>query len=87
MCVIETVRAKRTHKYSILLVMVLLVMALPAALIAIFTLHWDVRSRMRHPNLALARTPSPRGAASALPVTGQPLPSPRFLPKTDMSKP
>jgi hypothetical protein len=44
MCVIETVRAKRTHKYSILLVMVLL-------------------------------------------VTGQPLPSPRFLPKTDMSKP
>ncbi len=49
MFVIETVRAKRTHKYSILLVMVLLVMALPAALIAIFTLHWDVRSRMRHP--------------------------------------
>ena len=47
MFVIETVRAKRTRKYSILLVIILLMLASPAALIAIFTLHWDVRSKVR----------------------------------------
>jgi hypothetical protein len=42
MLVIQTGRAKRTRKYSILMIFVLLLLASPAALIAIFTLHWNV---------------------------------------------
>jgi hypothetical protein len=42
MFVVQTKRAKRTRKYAILIVFVLLLMGSPAAFIAIFTLHWDV---------------------------------------------
>jgi hypothetical protein len=41
MFVVQSGRAKRTRKYSILMSFVLLIIASPAALIAIFTLRWD----------------------------------------------
>jgi hypothetical protein len=45
MFVVQSGRAKRTRKYSILMIFVLLMIASPAALIAIFTLHWEVRPK------------------------------------------
>jgi hypothetical protein len=45
MFLVQTSRAKRTRKYSILMIFVLLIIGSPAALIAIFTLHWDVLSK------------------------------------------
>lgn len=42
MFVVQTDRAMRTRKYSMLMAIVLLMLASPAGLIAIFTLHWDV---------------------------------------------
>jgi hypothetical protein len=43
MFVVQSGQAKRTRKYSILMIFVLLAMiGSPAALIAIFTLRWDV---------------------------------------------
>jgi len=42
MFVVQTAHAKRTKKYAILMGILLLMMGSPAALIAIFTLHWDV---------------------------------------------
>jgi hypothetical protein len=41
MFVVQSGRAKRIRKYSILMIFVLLMIASPAALIAIFTLRWD----------------------------------------------
>lgn len=42
MFVIESGRARRTRKCAILMVFILLMFGSPAALMAIFTLHWDV---------------------------------------------
>jgi hypothetical protein len=42
MFVVQSGQAKRTRKYSILMIFVLLMMGSPAALVAIFTLSWDV---------------------------------------------
>jgi hypothetical protein len=42
MFVVQSGRAKRTRKYSILMIFVLLMLVLPAVIIGIFTLHWDV---------------------------------------------
>jgi hypothetical protein len=42
MLVVQGGRAKRTRKYSILMIFVLLMIAWPAAVFAIFTLRWDV---------------------------------------------
>jgi hypothetical protein len=42
MFVVQSGRAKRTRKYSILMIFVLLMIGSPAALIAIFTLSWEV---------------------------------------------
>jgi Sec-independent protein secretion pathway component TatC len=42
MFVVQSGRAKRTRKYSILMIFVLLMIVSPAALIVIFTLRWDV---------------------------------------------
>jgi hypothetical protein len=42
MFVVQTAQAKRTKKYAILMTIVLLMTGSPAALIAIFTLHWGI---------------------------------------------
>jgi len=42
MYLIACVELSRTKKYAILMGILLLMMGSPAALIAIFTLHWDV---------------------------------------------
>jgi len=42
MLLVQTGRAKRTRKYSILMIFVLLMIGSPAAVMAIFTLRWDV---------------------------------------------
>jgi hypothetical protein len=42
MFAVQTAGAKRTRKYQILMIVVLLMTGSPAALVAIFTLHWNV---------------------------------------------
>ena len=44
MFVVQTVRAKRTRKYSILMIFALFIMG---AFAAILTLHWDVLPKKR----------------------------------------
>jgi Sec-independent protein secretion pathway component TatC len=47
MLVVQSERAKRTRKYSILMIFVLLMIGSPAAVIAIFTLRWDVLAKKK----------------------------------------
>ncbi len=44
MFVVQTSRAKRTRKYSVLMIVVLLMIG---SIAAIFTLHWDVLPKKR----------------------------------------
>ncbi len=42
MFVVQTGRARRTRKYSILMIFILFMTGMLAGMMGIFTLHWDI---------------------------------------------